>query len=202
MSTFKVDYESFPGAVSTIRSQASELNSELTSAFKAIEETHSVWTGNRYNELAKKFSDIVNDVNDILSLVVTTIPYTLEQIANNYEAADNETDAVAAKREEPTKVSVTVPGKEILYIDSSAVDPYKSTVKTALENAKGNMNSIESTVSGLTWEGQSSETYKGRLTKLKTSLSSAFDDINSSFDVLASAAQAEFEKAEAANNIL
>ena len=202
MSTFKVDYESFPGAVSTIRSQASELNSELTSAFKAIEETHSVWTGNRYNELAKKFSDIVTDVNDILSLVVTTIPYTLEQIANNYEAADNETDAVAAKREEPTKVSVTVPGKEILYIDSSAVDPYKSTVKTALENAKGNMNSIESTVSGLTWEGQSSETYKGRLTKLKTSLSSAFDDINSSFDVLASAAQAEFEKAEAANNIL
>ena len=202
MSTFKVDYESFPGAVSTIRSQASELNSELTSAFKAIEETHSVWTGNRYNELAKKFSDIVTDVNDILSLVVTTIPYTLEQIANNYEAADNETDAVTAKREEPTKVSVTVPGKEILYIDSSAVDPYKSTVKTALENAKGNMNSIESTVSGLTWEGQSSETYKGRLTELKTSLSSAFDDINTSFDVLASAAQAEFEKAEAANNIL
>ena len=199
MSTIRVDYESFPSAVSTIRSQAGELNSDFTTAFKAIGETHSVWTGKRYNELATKFSNIVTDVNDILDLVVGKIPTSIEQIANNYKAADTETDAVAAKEETPTKVSVSVPGEEILYIDAASVDTYKSSVKNALIDAKSRMETINNTVSGLTWEGPAADECKPKLASLKQSLSASFDDINDAFNKLASEAQAAFENAERAN---
>ena len=202
MASIRVDYESFGPAVSSIRAKASDLNSNIVIAFRAIEETHSVWQGERYNELVTKFSNIVEPVNEILQLVVGDIPTSLEQIANNYIAADTETDAVAAKEETPNKVSVTVPGKEILFIDGGAVDSYKSQVKNSFESAKEEMASIQNTVNGLTWESTAADSYKSRLAELKTSLTTSFDDISSSFDKLATAAQEAFNKAEKANDVL
>ncbi len=202
MASIKVDYESFPAAVSQIRAKASDLNTNIVKSFKAIDETHSVWQGTRYNELVTKFSNITEDVNEILQLVVGDIPYTLEQIANNYIAADTETDAAQARKDEPTKVSITIPGKEILFIDSSAVDPYKSQVQKSLEGAKEDMNSISNTVNNLTWEGQAADSYKSRLSELKTSLTTSFDDISNSFTELSRSAQDEFEEAERKNDVL
>ena len=64
------------------------------------------------------------------------------------------------------------------------------------------MNSISNTVNNLTWEGQAADSYKSRLSELKTSLTTSFDDISNSFTELSRSAQDEFEEAERKNDVL
>ena len=197
----RVNYEEFPAAVTTIRNTANAINNNLTDAYKAMQDCHSVWTGKRYKDLATKFNSIVANVNSMLDLIVGDIPYTIEQIYFNYEAADKQTDARKAAKNQPKKVSMAIPADEMLYINGQAVTPYKTSVKNNFTNAKNGIATIKTKVDGLTWQGTSCNEYKAKLTKLKGDLDKAFDEISQAFDKLSTEAVAAFEAAEKANNV-
>ena len=88
----RVDYESMPLKAEEMRIYGKLLNSEITKAYKSIEEMHNSWYGKRYNKLLKSFNDIVPQLNKMITLVVKEIPYALEVIANNYSQADSGTN--------------------------------------------------------------------------------------------------------------
>ncbi len=201
----KVDYKSFPAAVQSIRGNATAINGEINAAFKAMGDCHSVWTGDRYKELVTKFNSIVDDVNSMLTLIVSNIPSTLEQIYNNYDAADHNETAKKATVVEPTKVNpIAVPGEEPLYVagaDVSNVQPYITRVVNNFDGAKGKLSAIKNQVDSLTWEGSSHTEFKSKLTTLKGKLDTAFDDISTAFKELATQAANAFAAAEKANNV-
>jgi uncharacterized protein YukE len=198
---FKVDYRSFPSAVSSIRSHASDLNSDFKSVFSKIENMHSEWQGDRYASLCTKFNGIVPEVNDILELVVTEIPFTLESIANNYEAADTETTAAVAKSESPDKVNeLTIPNKEPLYVEATSIENVRSSVSDCLDEAQNRITSIEGIVDGLLWEGKAADNCKSKLKTLKNSLIKSFEELKVDFESLMKTAVEEFNKAEEANS--
>ena len=92
-----VDYEAMPRQAKAMREYALELNSELRAAYTNIGEMHNSWYGVRYNELVKDFNELVPQVNDLLKLVVTDIPFAIETIANNYAQADKGQNVTSAE---------------------------------------------------------------------------------------------------------
>ena len=77
-----VDYEAMPRQAKAMREYALELNNELRTAYSNVGEMHNSWYGVRYNELVKDFNELIPQVNDLLKLVVTEIPFAVETIAN------------------------------------------------------------------------------------------------------------------------
>ena len=79
----RVDYVAMPGQAKKMREYALELNSELKAAYSNVAEMHNAWYGIRYNELVKDFNGLVEQINELLDLVVTKVPFTIETIAKN-----------------------------------------------------------------------------------------------------------------------
>ena len=44
-----VDYEAMPKQAKQMRSYGQQLNTQMTNAYKSIEDMHSSWYGKRYN---------------------------------------------------------------------------------------------------------------------------------------------------------
>ena len=91
-----VDYEAMPRQAKAMREYALELNSELRAAYTNIGEMHNSWYGVRYNELVKDFNELIPQINDLLKLVVTEIPFAVETVANNYAQADKGQNVTSA----------------------------------------------------------------------------------------------------------
>ena len=92
-----VDYEAMPRQAKAMREYALELNSELRAAYTNIGEMHNSWYGVRYNELVKDFNELIPQINDLLKLVVTEIPFAVETVANNYAQADKGQNVTSAE---------------------------------------------------------------------------------------------------------
>ena len=100
----KVDYEAMPERARNIREYALELNSEMRNVYSKVGEMHNSWYGVRYNELVKDFNDMTQSVNEMLELVVTEIPFALENIANNYAGTDKGQGVTSAEETQANKV--------------------------------------------------------------------------------------------------
>ena len=100
----RVDYVAMPGQAKKMRENALELNSELKAAYSIVAEMHNAWYGIRYNELVKDFNGLVEQINELLDLVVTKVPFTIETIANNYSKADKDQNVVSAEETAVNKI--------------------------------------------------------------------------------------------------
>ena len=100
----RVDYVAMPGQAKKMREYALELNSELKAAYSNVAEMHNAWYGIRYNELVKDFNGLVEQINELLDLVVTKVPFTIETIANNYSKADKDQNVVSAEETAVNKI--------------------------------------------------------------------------------------------------
>ena len=99
-----VDYEAMPRQAKQMREYAIELNGEIRTAYSNVGEMHNSWYGIRYNELVKDFNELVPQVNDLLKLVVTDIPFAVETIANNYAQADKGQNVTSAEETAANKI--------------------------------------------------------------------------------------------------
>ena len=197
-----VDYEAMPKQAKQMRAYGKQLNTEMTNAYKSVTDMHNSWYGKRYNELAKEFNKLTAEINDMLNLVVAEIPYALETIANNYSQADRGQNATTAVRETPRKISnITISNDVGMKFVTSNVASIQKSVSTNFKNAKEQMNKIETEYAKIKWQSEASETFKSKFTKLKTSIVTAFENINSSFTKLMEQTQQDIEKAEKANTV-
>lgn len=197
-----VDYEKMPGQANEMRGEARMLNKELAKAYKKIEDMHEHWYGKRYNELVQDFNNMIPAINEMLELVVTNIPSTLETIANNYAQVDTGNKVVAVNNEEPDKIQEKPKSNDVgMRFITESVEEVKQNVSVNFENAKDLMDKIETIYSKVVWESEASEEFKAKFTKLKGEIVSSFENIKSQFGKLMEQTKQDMENTENANTV-
>ena len=198
----KVDYEAMPSQAKQMRADGKQLNSEMTKAYKSVADMHNSWYGKRYNELVKSFNNMIPDINDMLKLVVTEIPYSLETVANNYSQADKGANATSASNEAPNKItSITLSNDVGLKFVTSNVSSVQTQISTNFKNAKVQMNNIESEYNKIKWQSEAADAFKAKFTKLKSNIVSSFEKIETQFTKLMTQTKQDIDKAEKANTV-
>ena len=197
-----VDYEALPGQARQMRETGKGLNAELKKAYESIGTMHNSWYGKRYNELVMEFNNIIPQINQILELVVGEIPFTLETVANNYSQADRGSKVTQAVKEAPSKITeLSTPNDVGMKFITEDVANVQRSVSDNFRNAKEQMNSIDAQYRKIAWESEASEAFKEAFNKLRTSIITSFDNINSSFTRLMNQTMQDIQSTENANTV-
>lgn len=197
-----VDYERMPGQANEMRGEAKLLNQELTTAYKRIEAMHEHWYGKRYNELVQDFNNMIPEINEMLDLVVTRIPYTLETIANNYSQADTGAKVAPANNEAPKKIETVQKSNDVgMRFLTTNVSETRQSISVNFENAKDLMDRIESVFSKVVWESKAAEAFRTQFTELKGNIVTSFENINNQFKKLMEQTEQDIEATEKANTV-
>lgn len=197
-----VDYEAIPGQAKEMRSCGKQLNSEVIKVYTSVEEMHGHWYGLRYNELVKAFNNMIPKLNEMLTLVVTDIPYALESIANNYSLADKGAKITVASNEGPNKLTnLPIISDVGMKFISNNVLTIQQSISANFKNAKEQMDRIESIYARVQWQSEAAEVFKARITKLKNEIVASFESINTEFVRLMEQTQKDIERTENANKV-
>ena len=190
-----VDYEAMPRQAKQMREYAVELNGELRTAYSNVGDMHNSWYGIRYNEL-------VPQVNDLLKLVVTDIPFAIETIANNYAQADKGQNVTSAEETSANNIeNLPITNDVGMRFMTSDVANTQRNVSAKFDSSKELMNKIESEYNRVDWQSEASESFKARFEKLKNDILSAFDNINNEFSKLMTQTQEDIENTEKSNTV-
>lgn len=198
----RVDYAAMPGQANEMRGYGKQLNSEITKVYASVGELHNSWYGIRYNELVKAFNNMIPKLNEMLTLVVTDVPYALETIANNYSLADRGMKATTASNEAPNKITnLTITNDVGMKFLTSNVLEVQKGISTNFTNAKDLMIRIESVYARISWQSEAAETFKAQFTKLKNDIVASFENVNTQFVKLIQQTQQDIQNAENANTV-
>lgn len=197
-----VDYEAMPRQAKAMREYALELNSELRAAYTNIGEMYNSWYGVRYNELVKDFNELIPQINDLLKLVVTEIPFAVETVANNYAQADKGQNVTSAEETSANNIeNLPITNDVGMRFMTSDVANTQRNVSAKFDSSKELMNKIESEYNRVDWQSEASESFKARFEKLKNDILSAFDNINNEFSKLMTQTQEDIENTEKSNTV-
>lgn len=197
-----VDYKRMPSQANEMREEAKTLNREVVTAYESIKNMHEFWYGIRYNELVQSFNTILPSINELLTLVVSEIPFVLETIANNYAQADSGQKIVSPCNEAPQKIEALVKSNDVgMRFLTAEVNEVKLSVSRNFTNAKEQMNKIESIYSSVVWESEASQAFKAKFTSLKNEIITSFENINVQFKELMDETELDIENAEKANTV-
>ena len=197
-----VDYEAMPRQAKAMREYALELNSELRAAYTNIGEMHNSWYGVRYNELVKDFNELIPQINDLLKLVVTEIPFAVETVANNYAQADKGQNVTSAEETSANNIeNLPITNDVGMRFMTSDVANTQRNVSAKFDSSKELMNKIESEYNRVDWQSEASESFKARYEKLKNDILSDFDNINNEFSKLMTQTQEDIENTEKSNTV-
>ena len=197
-----VDYEAMPRQAKAMREYALELNNELRTAYSNVGEMHNSWYGVRYNELVKDFNELIPQVNDLLKLVVTEIPFAVETIANNYAQADKGQNVTSAEETSANNIeNLPITNDVGMRFMTAEVANTQRSVSEKFDASKELMNKIEAEYNRVEWQSEASENFKARFNKLKNDILMAFDNINNEFSKLMTQTQQDIETTEKANTV-
>ena len=197
-----VDYEAMPRQAKAMREYALELNNELRTAYSNVGEMHNSWYGVRYNELVKDFNELIPQVNDLLKLVVTEIPFAVETIANNYAQADKGQNVTSAEETSANNIeNLPITNDVGMRFMTAEVANTQRIVSEKFDASKELMNKIEAEYNRVEWQSEASESFKARFNKLKNDILMAFDNINNEFSKLMTQTQQDIETTEKANTV-
>ena len=197
-----VDYEAMPRQAKAMREYALELNNELRTAYSNVGEMHNSWYGVRYNELVKDFNELIPQVNDLLKLVVTEIPFAVETIANNYAQADKGQNVTSAEETSANNIeNLPITNDVGMRFMTAEVANTQRSVSEKFDASKELMDKIEAEYNRVEWQSEASESFKARFNKLKNDILMAFDNINNEFSKLMTQTQQDIETTEKANTV-
>ena len=197
-----VDYEAMPRQAKAMREYALELNNELRTAYSNVGEMHNSWYGVRYNELVKDFNELIPQVNDLLKLVVTEIPFAVETIANNYAQADKGQNVTSAEETSANNIeNLPITNDVGMRFMTAEVANTQRSVSEKFDASKELMYKIETEYNRVESHSEASESFKARFNKLKNDILMAFDNINNEFSKLMSQTQQDIETTEKANTV-
>ena len=197
-----VDYEAMPRQAKAMREYALELNNELRTAYSNVGEMHNSWYGVRYNELVKDFNELIPQINDLLKLVVTEIPFAVETIANNYAQADKGQNVTSAEETSANNIeNLPITNDVGMRFMTAEVANTQRSVSEKFDASKELMNKIEAEYNRVEWQSEASESFKARFNKLKNDILMAFDNINNEFSKLMTQTQQDIETTEKANTV-
>ena len=197
-----VDYLAMPNNAKQMRSCGQQLNTEVTNAYNSVNSMHSSWYGKRYNELVTHFNNMIPQINEMLQLVVTDIPVSLEKVANNYSQADRGSNATTVENTTPKKITnITIHNDVGMKFITANVQEVQTKVSKNFKNAKDQMNKISTEYNKVKWTSEASEAFKNKFNKLKTDITKSFDEIEKQFTNLMNQTKEDIQKAETANTV-
>lgn len=197
-----VDYVEMPRQASSMRGKGEDLNRELTNVYDNITNMHGCWFGKRYNELVTSFNNIINQLNDILTLVVTEIPSTLESIANNYSQVDRGENITSVQRTDINRITAIALSNDVgMRFMASEVENVKNQVKTNFDNANSQMNELQSIFSQVTWESDAATAFRDKFNSLKSQISQSFETLNTEFANKMTQTISDMAATESANTV-
>lgn len=197
-----VDYLAIPKNAKQMRQYGQSLNKEVSEAYGEIKEMRVFWYGKRYDTLVEKFNNIIPNLNEMIKLVVTDIPYTLEVIANNYSNADRGCNATAAQQTAISKIVAIEPSKEQkMRFKTEEVTGVQTKVNNKLKKSLDYMNKFESEYGKVDWESEASQAFKAKFTKLKKQITKSFEEIKSDFAKLMEQTKNDIQNTENSNTV-
>ena len=145
---------------------------------------------------------MVPQINEMLQLVVTDIPVTLEKVANNYSQADRGSNATTVDNTQPKKITnITIQNDVGMKFITANVAQVQTKVSNKFKNAKDQMNKISAEYNKVKWTSEASEAFKNKFNKLKTDITKSFDEIEQQFTKLMNQTKEDIQKTETANTV-
>ncbi len=203
MRVQSVDYMQLASAAKTIASEASDINIAIKKAFNLVQDLHISWTGRRYNNFVEQFNKLTTDMNSLLKLTVTDIPYILTSAANIYaEAMEGRavTTVLSNKPNNVTKLPV-YNDKNIKFLEEAARDK-SVAIKNQFTEIKTSMATIQSTLKAINWDSQASREFMLTFNKLKTSIDSYLTETSNAYSKLMNSAITDMQTIENINKKL
>ena len=197
-----VDYNAIPGQAESMEAFGLELNGLLASVYSKIGDMHANWYGQRYNMLVKEFNEMLPQINSLLTLVVSEIPFTLKTIANNYSQADTGSTIANAARADITTISdISVSNDVGMRFISSEVETVRQAVSNDFESSKEKMETIQGVFDNVSWNSEAAEAFRSKFASIKSNIVSSFENINVSFVNLMKQTEEDIQAAERANTV-
>lgn len=197
-----VDYLAMPKRAEEIESCGMQLNRELSAAYASVSEMHEDWYGIRYNELVKEFNGMIVNLNEMLKLVITDIPRTLKEVANNYSRVDRGQNATDADVRNPNLITAIAISNDVgMRFMTANVISKQQQISRNFNSSVEHMNQIETIYRAVVWDSEASEAFRRKFETLKASIVSAFERTNTEFKTLMEQAQQDIERAEKANTV-
>lgn len=197
MLNIHASFEKFPNDARRMRECGQELNSQLKTAYTNVENMHSVWRGEKYQLLVQDFNNIIPQINQLLELVVGTIPFLLEDTANGYARANELPNVTTAEQTAPNMIVEISSGKdEGMDYQEAEVLSIKETVSSNIENAKEKMNEIYNICQQIDWESMAGTNYKDKVREAKNKIITSFENIKSDFEKYMNQSKEIFENNE------
>lgn len=195
-----VDYNGFPKVAKGMRTDAEELNDQVKELYDRLAEMKKDWYGPRYDELVKTFNRMIPDLNKIMELTVTKMPFTLEKIANNYAKVDTGKGITSAVETATKKIAEVVESaKQRLRFDETKVNEDKQNMDTNLNRVLELMDSIEEKYKTLEWKSDAASDFEKTFKKLKNNITNSITDTKKQFKDLMDKTLSDMKEAENAN---
>ena len=198
----KVNYGEMAVQAKKIREDGKQLNDQIVKAYAYLSEMHEFWYGKRYNKLVMAFNNMVPQLNEMLSLVVYKLPYSLELISNNYSMVDRKQKETVEIDEEPNRIKeIEITNDPGLRFLSDQVISIQQKISKCFEIAKDQMNEIEIEYKRILWESESADIFEEKYNEIKEKITAFFANINTEFKDLMQQTEDDLEKAEKINNV-
>ncbi len=198
----RVNYEEMAIQAKIIREDGKQLNDQIIKIYAYLKDMHEFWYGKRYNELIKAFNNMVPQLNEMLSLIVSRLPYSLELISNNYSIVDKKQKETVEHDEKPNRIeNLEITNDVGMRFLSEQVISIQQEISRCFKIAKEKMDKIEIEYKKVLWESESAHIFEREFGEIKEEITAFFEEINVAFKKLIKQTEDDFERMEKINNI-
>lgn len=198
-----VDYMSIPAKTDQMREVGRELNEKMQNMYDKIRELHEFWYGERYNRLVEGFNKIRPSVNNIVELIFTQLPSSLDIIANNYSKLDRNMNIRTLREEKPKLIEelqkMDDTGK-FRFISNSVAD-VKQDVEAKISKAIELIDEFESIYRTIEWESDAATAYQSLFARLKEEVVTSLNNLKKEFTELMAQAEQDTKLTEDTNTV-
>ena len=194
---------SIPAKTDQMRGVGRELNEKMQNMYDKIRELHEFWYGERYNRLVEGFNKIRPSVNNIVELIFTQLPASLDTIANNYSKLDRSMNIRTVSDEKPRII------EELPKMDdtgkfrfiSNSVAEVKQEVEAKISKGIELIDEFENIYRTIDWESDAATAYQSLFAKLKEEVVTSLNNLKKDFTELMLQAEQDAKLTEDTNTV-
>lgn len=198
-----VDYMSIPAKTDQMRGVGRELNEKMQNMYDKIRELHEFWYGERYNRLVEGFNKIRPSVNNIVELLFTQLPSSLDTIANNYSKLGRNMNIRTVSDEKP-RIIEELPKMDdtgkFRFISNSVAD-VKQDVEAKISKGIELIDEFENIYRTIDWESDAATAYQSLFARLKEELVTSLNNLKKDFTELMAQAEKDTKLTEDTNTV-
>lgn len=198
-----VDYMSIPAKTDRMRGVGRELNEKMQSMYDKIRNLHDFWYGERYNRLVEGFNKIRPSINNIVTLIYTELPASLDTIANNYSKLDRNVGIRTLSEEKAKEIAVLQiidDAGKFRYLSDKVAD-VKQEVEANINKSIDLIDEFDNVYRTIDWESDAATVYNSVFTNLKEEVVTSLNNLKKDFTELMTQAEQDAKLIENTNTV-